>query len=182
MKKIIVLSAPSGGGKTVVSNHILQKCSNVEFSISSTTRPKREGEVDGQHYHFLEREEFERRIANGEFIEYEEIFGNLYGTLKSEVERITAKGSVVLFDIDVKGAYSIRDEYGDDTMLIFLQPPSMEVLRERLEKRNTETAVQINRRLNRAAEEIYLSKDFDYVIVNDVLSETLREVERILEI
>ena len=180
VKKIIVISAPSGGGKGVVSNYILKNFPNVCFSISSTTRKIREGEKNGIHYYFLTQTNFENKIKNDEFIEYEEIFGNYYGTLKSEVENAFNENKILLFDIDVKGAYSIKKCYPDETLLIFLKPPSLEILADRLKNRKTENDEQIKNRIARAELEIEMSKDFDYIITNDLLEETLHTVHKII--
>ena len=177
-KRIIVISAPSGGGKSVVANYILQNFRNVCFSISSTTRKMREGEVDGVHYYFLDRAEFEKKISNDEFVEYEEIFGNYYGTLRTEVEKAFAANQVLLFDIDVKGAYSIKEHYNEESLLIFLKPPSIEILTERLQNRKTETAEQIKNRIARAELEIAMSNDFDFIITNSILEDTLSEINK----
>jgi guanylate kinase len=179
-KNIIVISAPSGGGKSVVSRHILSKFPNVNFSISTTTREKRSGEEDGKHYYFISKEEFQQKIDNNEFVEYEKIFGNYYGTLKSEVENILSENKVLLFDIDVKGAYSIKNEYPEKTILIFLKPPSIEVLMKRLRGRETEKEEQIQKRISRAQIEIDLSKNFDYIVINDNLQKTLAEIDKIM--
>lgn len=179
-KRIIVVSAPSGGGKSIVANHILEHYKNVQFSISATTRKMRKGEVNGKHYYFLSKEEFEEKIKANEFVEYESIFSNYYGTLCSEIELAFEKQKQILFDIDVKGAYSIKKHYPEDTLLIFLKPPSLEVLKNRLINRKTETEEQLEKRIARAKMEIEMSADFDFVIVNDVLDETLKQVDDIL--
>ena len=180
MKKIIVISAPSGGGKSVVSKFILEKFPNISFSISSTTRKIREGEKDGNHYYFLTQTDFENKIKNNEFIEYEEIFGNYYGTLKSEVDKIWTENKILLFDIDVKGAYSIKKNYPNETLLIFLKPPSIEILAERLKNRKTENEEQIKNRISRAELEIEMSKNFDFIVTNSLLDETLNTVQKII--
>jgi guanylate kinase len=180
-KRIIVISAPSGGGKSVVANYILENFPNICFSISSTTRNKREGEEDNIHYYFLSKEKFIEKMNNGEFVEYEEIYGNYYGTLKSEIEKTFAENRVMLFDIDVKGAYSIRNQYPQESLLIFLKPPSIEVLEQRLRNRKTESEEQIKTRLSRAKSEIEMNADFDYIVENNDLQETLSKVHQIIK-
>ena len=136
---LFVLSAPSGSGKSTIARSILQQFDGLAFSVSATTRARRPKETDGKDYFFLSREEFERRIAENGLIEWEEIYGNLYGTLKTEVDRVLADGGHLLFDIDVKGALSIKKRYGARAVLIFIRPPSMDVLRERLVRRGTDS-------------------------------------------
>jgi guanylate kinase len=179
-KNILVISAPSGGGKSVVANYILSNFSNFNFSISSTTREKRESELDGLHYYFVNKNDFKNKISNDEFVEHEEIFGNYYGTLNSEINRIISLNKMPLFDIDVKGAYSIRKCYPDNSLLIFLKPPSIEILKERLINRKTEKIEQVNKRLERAELEINLSNDFDYILINDNLELLLSQVHNII--
>jgi len=179
-KRLIVISAPSGGGKTVVARHILDNYSNTCFSVSATTRGMRPGEENGVHYHFLSREEFMSRIQAGDLIEYEEIFGNIYGTLKSTIDKAIAEEKVVLFDVDVKGALSLQKAFPEDALLIFLTPPNEEVLENRLRSRGTETEEQIQTRLSRSLMEIGQKDKFDYVVVNNVLENTFAEVDAIL--
>lgn len=181
VKNILVISAPSGGGKSVIARALMEKYPQLQLSVSSTTRSVRAGEIDGVHYNFISKEKFLERIQQDAFVEYEEIFGNYYGTEKSEIERIRSNNGIVLFDIDVKGAYNIKKAYPDNSFLLFLAPPSIEVLRERLSKRGTETEEQINKRIARAEMEIEMSKNFDYVIVNDVLDVTKIMVLEIFE-
>ncbi len=178
-KQLIVISAPSGGGKSVVTRYILSKFPNVIFSISATTRPKRPNEIDGKDYYFLSKDKFQELISQNQLIEWEELFGNYYGTLKSEVQKALDNNKIMLFDIDVKGALSLKKHYPDNTLLIFLTPPSRDVLIERLRKRGTESEEQLKNRLARAEMEISMSKEFDYIVVNDILEETLQKVEQI---
>ena len=179
-KQLIVLSAPSGAGKTTVAKHLLKVFPTWKFSVSATTRGMRPNEIDGKDYFFLSRDEFVRRVSSGDTIEYEEIFGNLYGTLRSEVQRVIDKGDIMLFDVDVKGAISLRRAFPDHTLLIFIAPPSQEILEKRLRARSTESEDQLELRLQRAEMEMSLQKEFDVVIVNDNLTDTLHEAESIV--
>ena len=180
MKKILVISAPSGGGKSVVVNYILSKFKRFNFSISATTRSIRDGEKDKESYYFLDKETFINKINNNEFVEYEEFFGNYYGTMVSEIERIVSLDKVPLLDVDVKGALSIKERYPDDALLLFLKPPSIEVLKQRLINRNTETIEQIEKRIARAEWEIEMSKNFDCVLINDNLDNLLNEIRKLI--
>ncbi len=177
---LFVLSAPSGSGKTTIARRMLQQFPSLQFSVSATTRTQRPREVNGKDYFFLSREEFERRAAQGGLIEWEEIYGNLYGTLKSEVDRVLREGGHLLFDIDVKGALSIKRLYGDAAVLIFIRPPSMDVLRERLEHRGTDSAEVVDRRMQRAAWELDQAPLFDHVVLNDDLARSVPEVAGIV--
>jgi len=185
MKQLIVISAPSGAGKTTITKRILEKHQDkLTFSISATTRKMRDGERDGIDYYFLTKEDFQERIAKGDFIEYEQIFDNYYGTLKSEIERAKNQGKSLIFDIDVKGGLSIRKKFSSDSLLIFLVPPSLEVLRERLEKRGTESEEIIQKRLGRVDMEMKMAEEqftsgatYDVFIVNDNLDVAIDLVE-----
>jgi len=179
-KQLIVISAPSGAGKTTVARHLLQRFPQLRFSVSATTRPKRPGEVDGRDYFFWSREQFEQAIARGELVEYEEIFGQLYGTLRSQVEQALSTGEFLLFDIDVKGALALRHAYPEQTFLIYVAPPSIEELERRLRQRGTESEEQIQRRLERAAMELQFQDHFDVVIQNEQLEQTLARAEQIV--
>jgi guanylate kinase len=176
--RLIVVSAPSGSGKTTIAKKILEKFPFIKFSVSATTRPKRNGEVDGKDYFFLTREEFEKKIQNGELLEWEEIYGNYYGTLKSVVETALKNGDVLLFDVDVNGAISIKRKFPDDAVLIFIKPPNMEVLKERLKRRGTENEEQLKKRIERVPMELEKASYFDYIFVNDKLEDTVRAVLR----
>jgi guanylate kinase len=179
--KLIVISAPSGGGKTTIAKEILSRHKDIEFSVSATTRKKRENEVEGKDYFFLTTSDFEKKIALGELVEHEIIYGDYYGSLKSVVEGALARCRTLLFDIDVNGALTIKREYPSDAVIIFLEPPSLEVLRDRLLKRNTEDEETVIKRLERASMEIEKGKSFDYRVVNDDLARAVNEVDEIVK-
>lgn len=169
--KIIVFAGPSGSGKNTIINYLMEQGLNMRFSISATSRPPRGEEQNGVAYWFLSPEEFRRRIDNGDFIEYCEVFeGRYYGTLKSEVDRQLAEGRNIVADLDVVGAENIKRIYGKQALSVFIQPPSLEVLRQRLTDRGTETPDVIEKRLARAEYELGEAKKFDIIIVNDELS------------
>ena len=177
---LIVISAPSGTGKTTIAHRIMALFPQLRFSVSATTRPIRPGEEDGHDYFFLTREDFQRRVAEGDLVEWEEIYGNLYGTLKSEVDRCLRQGGSLLFDIDVKGALNIKRVYGEQAVLIFIRPPDMDVLRSRLEHRGTDSADVIRVRLERAEWEIEQAVHFDREVINDDLSRSVPAVADIV--
>ncbi len=178
--KLVVISAPSGAGKTTIAHAMLAAFPSLSFSVSATTRPQRENETDGKDYFFLSRPEFERRVAAGEFAEWEEIYGNLYGTLKSEISRAGKEGRHLLFDVDVKGALSLKRLY-PDALLIFIRPPGIEVLIKRLRDRKTEDEETFARRMERVAMEMTKADQFDRVCVNDDLERAIAEVKNIIE-
>jgi guanylate kinase len=182
--KLIVLSAPSGSGKTTIAKEILRKYSAMLFSVSATTRTMREKETDGKDYFFLSKEKFEEKIHEGELVEWEqypnEVHGNYYGTLKSEVDRALNGGKVMLFDVDVKGALSIKRIYSDDAVLIFIKPPSFTELRDRLVNRKTEDDETVQRRLDRMPMEMEQGAKFDYQVVNDNVEDAVRQIETII--
>lgn len=180
-KRLIVLSAPSGAGKTTVARHLLRTLPNARFSVSATTRPMRPRETDAKDYYFLSNEEFEKRIQENDLIEYEQIFGNYYGTLRSQVQRALDNGEIMIFDVDVKGAISLQKAFPDDTFLLFIAPPSKTELEHRLRSRSTESEEQLRMRLERVDMELDLQDLFDAVIVNDVLPETLAHSERLVK-
>ncbi|MEN3027127.1 MAG: guanylate kinase [Chlorobiota bacterium] len=179
-KHLIVISAPSGAGKTTVARYLLSRFPQLRFSVSATTRPRRTGEVHGRDYFFLSPEEFQAAARAGELVEYEEIFGHLYGTPRRQIEEALRKGEFVLFDVDVKGALSLRRAYPEETFLLYVAPPSIEELERRLRQRGTETEEQIQRRLQRASLELSYQAQFDLVICNDRLEETLQRAEQVV--
>ncbi len=172
---LLVVSAPSGAGKTTIVKEILKAYPNFGFSVSATTRSKRPGEVDGKDYFFLPRSEFEKKIAAGELVEHEEIYSNYYGTLKSEVEKALSNGKDIVFDVDVNGGLSIKNKF-PEAVLIFIKPPSIETLRNRLKGRGSETDEQIDRRMERVEMELEKSAGFDYIVTNDELKRAVNEV------
>ncbi|MBO4372118.1 MAG: guanylate kinase [Bacteroidales bacterium] len=179
MNKIIIVSAPSGAGKTTLINRIMQDDSlRLEFSISACTRKPREGEADGVNYYFLTEEDFKRRIAQNEFIEWQEVYaGRYYGTLNSEIDRIFAKGNNIIFDVDVEGGINLKKIFGTKALSIFIQPPSVDELRRRLESRATDAPEEIDRRVAKAQQEIERSVKFDTVVTNDILDRAEEELK-----
>lgn len=178
MSKIIIISAPSGSGKSTLINYLMEQMKDVfQFSVSATSRAPRGQEQNGVEYYFLSVDEFKAHIEAGDFLEYEEVYeGRFYGTLKSEVKRIADNGRVPIFDVDVKGGVNIKKNYGDDAMSVFIQPPSVEVLRERLIKRATDAPEVIEDRVKRAEFEISYAPQFDKVIINDDLDTAKKEI------
>lgn len=174
-KRLLVLSSPSGGGKTTIASKLMKEFSNLRFSVSATTRNMRPGEVNGKQYYFLTREEFEKNINDENFIEYEEIFGNYYGTLKTEVQKAFDDSECLIFDIDVKGAMSIKKYFPEDSLLVFITPPNIKTLEDRLRRRSTETEEQIKVRLSRAELELSFSSKFDYIVINHILEDAVKD-------
>ena len=176
--KLLIFSAPSGAGKTTIVKHLLTKDFKLEFSISATNRPMRPNEVDGKDYHFLSTKDFQSRIDKGDFLEWEEVYkGCFYGTLKSEVDRITQNGNNVIFDVDVVGGLNIKEYYGDRALAVFIQPPSVDELESRLRGRSTESEEVIRNRVDKFIYELSYAKRFDTIIVNDKLKVALNEAE-----
>jgi guanylate kinase len=180
--KLIIFSAPSGSGKTTIVKHLLTKDYGLEFSISATSRALRGNEVHGRDYYFLTPEEFKLRVANHEFLEWEEVYpGVFYGTLLSEVERIREKGHHVIFDVDVVGGCNIKKYYGDEALSVFVQPPSIEELKNRLLNRSTDSPEVIATRIAKAKKELSFAPQFDVVLINDRLEDAFNEVQKIVE-
>lgn len=177
--RIIVVSAPSGTGKSTIINTILDRNEiDMKFSVSATNRAPRAGEIDGVSYNFLSTEQFLTLINQSGFVEWEEVYpGRYYGTLKSEIEKIIREGHNVILDIDVKGAMNVKELYGDKAITLFIQPPSIDTLRQRLESRGTETAESLAQRLQKAEFELSYAEKFDVVIVNDDLSRAVEDTE-----
>lgn len=182
MGKLIIFSAPSGSGKTTIVRRLMEIVEGLEFSVSATSRAPRGVEQDGQDYYFLSGEEFDKRIAEDAFVEWEEVYaGTKYGTLRSELERIWSKGHTILFDVDVKGGVRLKDIFGEQALSIFVMPPSIEELRRRLEGRATDSPEKIEQRIGKAAEEIGYAERFDLTIINDDLEVAVEQVRRVVE-
>ena len=179
--KMFIFTAPSGAGKTTIVRHLLKQYDFLDFSVSATTREKRAHEVHGKDYYFLSVSEFDEKVKAGEFIEWEEVYEDRYGTLKSEVDRVWALGKHIVFDIEVKGATNIKKLYGDRCKAIFIKPPSLEILIERLTNRKTESASSLRKRIARVKREMTYQYTFDEVLVNDMLEVAQKEAEFMVE-
>ena len=180
-RKLVIISAPSGAGKTTIVKHLLNCGLNLSFSVSATTRSMRVDEKDGKDYFFLSVEEFKKRIDNNEFVEWEEVYKDLfYGTLKSELDRIWDQGNFVLFDVDVKGGISLKNKFGTNSIAIFIMPPSVMELENRLVKRASDTPEKIKIRVEKAHEELKLANQFDTIILNHELDKAKEEVAKIV--
>jgi guanylate kinase len=181
MGKLVIISAPSGAGKTTIVKHLLKCSLNLEFSISATTRPIRVDETDGTDYYFLSIADFKNRIKKGDFIEWEEVYkDHFYGTLKSEVERIWSKGKHVLFDVDARGGINLKKIYGTNSIALFIMPPSIKELETRLSKRGTDNESKIIMRVQKASEEIKFAGEFDYIVINQDLDRATSEAFKIV--
>lgn len=175
--KVIIVSAPSGAGKTSIVRHLLEQVPDLKFSISATTRPKRDYEIDGKDYYFLTPEQFKERLANDEFLEWQEVYTDqFYGSLKSEVERIWSNGQAVIFDVDVLGGLNIKKFYGDEALSVFIEPPTMEELENRLKNRGTENDASLKKRLAKAEYELSFARQFDKIVLNDDLKTAQQEM------
>lgn len=181
--KLIIITAPSGAGKTSITRHLLKNFSDkLAFSVSATTREKRGHEINGVHYYFVTEDEFKEKIRHKEFAEWEMVYeGKYYGTLKSEMKRIWNEGKAPVLDIDVKGAVHVQGQYPEQSISIFIEPPSIEELKKRLLSRGTETPETLAARVNKAAYEISFKDQFDKIIVNDDLKKACNEAEKIIE-
>ena len=182
MNKVLIFSAPSGSGKSTVVNHILSGHKGIEFSVSATSRPPRGEEQDGVEYMFYSADIFRLLVRDDKFVEFEEVYPDrFYGTLKAEVNRIWARGNVIIFDVDVKGGVNLKKYFGDQALSVFIQAPSVEVLRDRLVKRGTDSAEDIEKRVAKAAEEMTYAPQFDKVLINDDLATALAEADAMVD-
>lgn len=180
--KVIVLTAPSGSGKTTIAKRLLNDYDLIRFSVSATTRQARPDEKDGADYHFLSKKRFNQLVKEGGFVEWEEFYGGTrYGTLREEVDKQRESGYFVLLDVEVKGARNVKRLYGDECLTIFIRPPSLETLRERLSNRGTESEKALEMRLDRARMELEMADHFDHVVVNDDLDKAYRRVRKLVE-
>lgn len=181
-RKAVIFSAPSGSGKSTIVSHILKLHPELKFSVSAASRAPRGDEKNGVAYWFISADEFRKRIADDEFVEYEEVYpGSFYGTLKSEVERIWDNGDAIIFDVDVKGGVNLKKYFGDRALSVFIQAPSVEVLRQRLVGRATDSPEAIERRVAKAAEEMTYADKFDHIIVNDDLQKAYVDAEKLVD-
>ena len=181
--KLIVFSAPSGSGKTTIVHHLLaQPELNLDFSISATSRPLRGKEIDGKDYYFISAKEFKNHIEKDDFIEWEEVYtNNFYGTLKKEIQRIWELGKHVIFDIDVVGGLNIKNQFPEQTLAVFVQPPSIKEMERRLRNRKTDTEEKIKERVAKAEKELKYAKEFDVILVNDNLEDAKKEAYKLIE-
>ena len=180
MKNIIVISAPSGAGKTTLCSELQRRKPHIKFSVSCTTRPKRVHEVDGVNYHFLSEQGFTEKMQNNEFIEFENVHGYFYGTLRKTLEDALTQQEMILFDVDVNGAMAIKSNYSENTYTIFILPPSLDDLKKRLIQRGSETEERINKRLERTAQEMEYEDKFDACIINDDLAIAAEELNKLI--
>jgi len=179
--KIIIVSAPSGAGKSTVVKHLMSAGLGLEFSVSVTSRSMREGEMNGREYYFITSDEFRDKIANHELLEWQEVYsGSYYGTLKSEVDRIHYNGHVPIFDLDVVGGLNVKKMYGEKALALFIQPPSVEVLEQRLRSRKSDSEENLRKRLDKAAWELAFAPKFDKILVNGVLAIALKNAENVV--
>ena len=182
-EKLVIISAPSGAGKSTIVGRVLPEMKNLEFSISATSRAPRGSEKHGEHYYFLTPDEFRKAVSEDAFIEWEEVYpDNFYGSLKSEVERLWKAGKAVIFDIDVVGALNLKKQFGEKAIAIFIQPPNEKELENRLRGRGTDSEEKIQTRLGKAKEELARAPEFDVVVVNDDLDKSADEVRKLIEV
>jgi len=181
--KLIIFSAPSGAGKTTIVKHLLAKYPDkLAFSISASTRQPRNNEIDGKDYYFISKEKFLHKVAQKEFVEFEEVYsGTYYGTLRSEIERIWEQGKIVIFDIDVIGGLHLKRKFGKQALAIFVQPPSLDILINRLRSRGTDTEEKLQERIEKADKELQFNDQFDIILENDHLSEACAQAEKLVE-
>lgn len=180
--KAFIFSAPSGSGKTTIVKHLINKFENLGFSISATTRQKRNGETDGKDYYFLDQKEFEEKISNDQFIEWEQVYEGLYyGTMKEEVERLWKEGKHVVFDVDVVGGLNLKKYFGDRGLAVFVKAPDLETIKQRLEGRKTESEESLKKRIEKVKYEMTFEDRFDISLVNDNLEEALSNADKIVE-
>ncbi len=181
MNKLIVISAPSGSGKTSIVHYLLEEIQQISFSVSACSRKKRMGEREGEDYYFLSTEEFRKKIQNNEFLEWEEVYKNqFYGTLKSELDRIWKENKAVIFDLDVVGGINIKKEHPNQCLSIFIMPPSLESLKERLILRGSESKFEILKRISKSKDEIAKHKQFDHVVINDDFKIACKQVKELV--
>ncbi|MDB9806080.1 guanylate kinase [Crocinitomicaceae bacterium] len=180
--KCVIFSAPSGAGKTTIVHAMLNSIQQLAFSVSATSRDPRPNETDGKDYHFLRVEKFQEAILKEEFVEWEEVYtNNYYGTLKSEIERIWEEGRTVIFDVDVIGGLNLKQIFGDNALAIFVHPPSIDVLEQRLRNRSTETEEKIQQRMSKARTELDKAKKFDEILINDSLESAISEAKKLVK-
>ena len=181
MHKAIIISAPSGAGKTTIVKALLEQVPELEFSVSACTRAPRNGEANGKDYWFITPEEFRARVANNELVEWQEVYpGSYYGTLRSELERIWSKGNAVIFEVDAVGGINLKKYFGEEALSVFIRPPSIETLKTRLQNRNTDDATSIDRRMAKAMFELSFAENFDEIVVNDSLDDAISLVVRLV--
>jgi guanylate kinase len=180
--KLVIFSAPSGAGKTTIVKHLLSKIPDLEFSVSATTREPRGDEQNDKAYHFISKEEFLHLIAKKQFVEFEEVYsGTFYGTLRTEIERIWAKGKTVIFDIDVEGGLHLKRKYDGDALAIFVQPPSLDVLKQRLTSRGTDSEDKLKERFAKAEKELNYAPKFDIILKNHELETACKDAEKLVK-
>ena len=182
MSKMIIISAPSGAGKTTIVKHLLRQFPELGFSVSATSRAIREGELNGREYYFMSAEEFRLMIENNKLLEWQEVYpGSYYGTQVSEIERIASNGQFPVFDVDVVGGLNIKKMFGDNALAVFIRPPSFEILESRLRSRATDSEESLQKRLSKVKQELTYEYDFDQVIVNDKLEDALKHAEMLVK-